>query len=220
MNDNYPQGSSNKFTTQTATRYTLLLIGFTFVARILIAAYTGLGIGESYYFRGVLNLSLSYFDQPPLFFWISWLTSKIFGLTNLGLRFPAVLLFAGTSWLLFLITKKFFNAKAGFWAVLMMNLSAVFTIPVATWFQPDAPLMFFWLLATYFIIQVLMPDENAKPRSKGQVYGLWILVGICMGLATLSKYHVLFLFVGVFMFIIANKKQRHWLLHPGHISLY
>ena len=100
-----------------AAYFTIILIGITFFARIFIAAFTGLGIGESYYFRGVLHLSLSYFDQPPLFFWLSWLSTKVFGLTNLGLRFPAVALFAGTSWLLFLITKKLFSAKAGFWAV-------------------------------------------------------------------------------------------------------
>ncbi|EHQ24495.1 ArnT family glycosyltransferase [Mucilaginibacter paludis] len=206
---------TKKLTELNAARYTFYLIAATFIARLLIAAYTGLGIGESYYFRGVLNLSLSYFDQPPLFFWLSWLTTKIFGLTNIGLRLPAVLLFAGTSWLLFLITKRLFNAKAGFWAVLMMNLSAVFTIPVATWFQPDAPLMFFWLAATYFMVQLMLPVKDAPQRSRGNVYLQWIIIGICMGLATLSKYHVLFLFVGILIFVSANKNQRHWLRHPG-----
>lgn len=198
-----------------ATRYTITLIGFTLIARLLIAAYTGLGIGESYYFRGALSPSLSYFDQPPLFFWLSTFSIKIFGLSNLTLRLPAVLLFAGTSWLLFLITKRLFSARAGFWAVLMLNLSAVFTIPVATWFQPDAPLMFFWLWATYYIVQLLMPAKDAVPRTKGQEYGMWVIVGILMGLATLSKYHVLFLFVGVLLFIVANKSQRRWLTHGG-----
>lgn len=204
-----------KLNDSNAALYTSILIVTTFLIRLFIAANTGLGIGESYYFRGVLNLSLSYFDQPPLFFWLSAITTKIFGLTNLGLRFPAVLLFAGTCWLMFLIGKKLFNARAGFWAVVMMNLSAVFTIPVATWFQPDAPLMFFWLAATYFIVQIMLPAEDKQPRTNGQIYLLWIITGICMGLATLSKYHVLFLFVGVFLFALTNKNQRRWLMHPG-----
>jgi hypothetical protein len=205
-----------KITEGTAALYTALLILVTFIIRLFIAAYTGLGIGEAYYFRGALHLDLSYFDQPPLFFWLGGLSIKVFGLTNLGIRFPSVLLFAGTSWLLYLVTKKLFNAKSGFWAVLVMNLSAVFTIPIACWFQPDAPLMFFWLLSTYIIVDVLsITDEGRTKRSAGQVYLLWILVGICMGLATLSKYHVIFLFAGVFIFVSANKNQRHWLRHPG-----
>jgi len=203
-----------KFSESSAAKYTIILILVTFVLRILIAAYTGLGIGESYYFRGALKLELSYFDQPPLFFWLSGLTIKIFGLTALGLRFPAVLLFAGTSWLLFLVTKQLFNAKAGFWAVLLINLSAVFTISVACWYQPDAPLMFFWMLSIYLIVKILGIND-VQHRSTGNIYLLWILAGISTGLATLSKYHVIFLFAGLFLYIITNKDQRKWLRHPG-----
>ncbi len=207
-----------KLTEANARSFTIILIVVTFFIRLLIAAYTGLGNGESYYFRGAIHLDWSYFDQPPLFFWLGGASIRIFGLNNFGLRFPTVLLFAGTSWYLFLLTRKLFNAAAGFWAVVVMNLSALFTVGVACWYQPDGPLMFFWLLSTWYIIKVLGIGEpkplNPKTES-GKVYRLWIIIGICMGLATLSKYHVLFLFAGVFMFIATNKKQRHWLTHPG-----
>jgi hypothetical protein len=207
-----------KLTESNAARSAGILILITFVLRCLIAAYTGLGIGESYYFRGALHLNLSYFDQPPLFFWLGGISIKIFGLNNFGIRFPSVLLFAGTSWLLFLITKKLFNARSGFWAVTIMNLSAVFTVAIACWFQPDAPLMFFWLVATYFIVELMVAPgtENSEAtRYSRKTWLLWLAVGISMGLATLSKYHVLFLFAGVFLFISTNKNQRHWLRHPG-----
>src|ERR1700761_7919589 len=201
-----------------AAFYTLALILITFIMRIFFAAYTGLGIGEAYYFRGAVHLEWSYFDQPPLFFWLSGLSIKIFGLTNLGLRFPAVLLFAGTSWLLFLVTRKLFTAKAGFWAVAVMNLSAVFTVAIACWFQPDAPLMFFWLASIYFIVLLMFGRENESMeeiRNSRRTWLLWIMTGVCLGLATLSKYHVLFIFAGVFLFVGTNKDQRHWLWHPG-----
>ena len=207
-----------KLTEANARLYTLVLILITFVLRLFIAAYTGLGNGEAYYFRGAVHLEWSYLDQPPLFFWLSGITIKIFGLTNLGLRFPAVLLFAGTSWLLFLITRKLFNAKAGFWAVVMMNLSAVFTVAIACWFQPDAPLMFFWLASVYFLVLLMFGREGEDiktQRNSRRTWMLWILIGICLGLATLSKYHVLFIFAGAFMFLGTNKDQRHWLWHPG-----
>jgi hypothetical protein len=207
-----------KLTEANARSFTIILIVVTFFIRLLIAAYTGLGQGESYYFRGAIHLDWSYFDQPPLFFWLGGLSIRIFGLTNFGLRFPTVLMFAGTSWLLYLITKKLFNTCAGFWAVVLMNLSALFTVGIACWYQPDGPLMFFWMLSIWYIIKVLGIGVN-KPLDlkidKGRIYWLWILIGIWMGFATLSKYHVLFLFAGVFLFIATNKKQRHWLTHPG-----
>ena len=207
-----------KLTESNAAKFTTVLIIITFILRCFIAAYTGLGNGESYYFRGALHLDFSYFDQPPLFFWLGAISIKIFGLTNFGIRFPAVILFAGTSWMLFLVTKKLFNAKAGFWAVVVMNLSAVFTIAIACWYQPDAPLMFFWLVATYFIVQLMVgpgTENSEATRYSRKTWLLWLAVGVSMGLATLSKYHVLFLFAGVFMFVATNKNQRHWLRHPG-----
>jgi len=204
-----------KLTEGNAASRTLILIVITFAVRCLLAAYTGLGIGESYYFRGAMHLNLSYFDQPPLFFWLGGLSIKLFGLNNFGIRFPSVLLFAGTTWLLFLVTKKLFNARAGYWAAVVMNLSAVFTVAIACWFQPDAPLLFFWLAATYFIVELMFTTAGEGRKTGRNIYGLWIAVGLCMGLATLSKYHVAFLFAGVFVFVAANKSQRHWLTHPG-----
>jgi len=207
-----------KLTEKNAASYVTIIIVITFVVRCFIAAYTGLGNGESYYFRGALRLDLSYFDQPPLFFWLGALSTKVFGLTNFGIRFASVLLFAGTTWMLFLVTKKLFNARAGFWAVVVMNLSAVFTYAIASWYQPDAPLMFFWLVATYFIVELMVcpgTESSEATRNSRRTWILWLAVGVSMGLATLSKYHVLFLFAGVFMYIATNKSQRHWLRHPG-----
>lgn len=191
---------------------TLWIILITTIIRFIIAGKTGLGIGEAYYFRGAMDLQLSYFDQPPLFFWMSGLSIRLFGYTNLALRIPAILCFIGTTWLLFLITKRFFSDWAGFFAVLILNISFVFTIPVATWFQPDAPLMFFWLLCTWFLIQILFPEKFSVHINS---YVLWILVGISFGLATLSKYHAIFLLIGAFLFVLLNREYHHWIKHPG-----
>jgi len=196
----------------------LLLIVLTTIIRLIIAGTTGLGTGEAYYAKGSVQLHLSYFDQPPLFLWLSGLSIRILGLSNFALRLPAVLLFAGTTWLLFLIGKRLFNSRAGFYAALIMNLSFVFTVPVAAWYQPDAPLMFFWLLTVYFIIHLLFPAENREIQTSGSylsTYFLWVLAGISLGLTFLSKYHAVFIPAGVFLFILFSKEYRFLLRHPG-----
>ncbi|MEO6976871.1 MAG: glycosyltransferase family 39 protein, partial [Mucilaginibacter sp.] len=58
-------------------------------------------------------------------------------------------------------------------------------------------------------------EKSEATRYSRRTWLLWLAVGVSMGFATLSKYHVLFLFAGVFMFVITNKSQRHWLRHPG-----
>ena len=198
--------------------YTLIIVFAGTLLRLWVAGSTGLGIGEAYYFRGAENLDLSYFDQPPLFFWLSGLSIRLLGYSTFALRLPAVLLFAGTTWLMFIITRRLFNAWAGLFAVILLNISIVFTIPVAAWFQPDAPLMFFWLLCTWLLIRILFPKTGTNTqdiRNRGKTYLLWILTGIILGLTTLSKYHAGFLLAGTLLFVIVNKNQRHWIWHPG-----
>ena len=69
----------------------IILIVLTTILRVLIANGTGLGIGEAYYFKGAKLLQLSYFDQPPLFFWLSGISIRVFGYSNLALRLPAII---------------------------------------------------------------------------------------------------------------------------------
>lgn len=208
-----------RVTNHNAKRFTILLIALTSLFRLVMSAWTGLGTGESYYFRGAKFLDLSYFDQPPLFFWLSGGSVRLLGETAFALRLPTVMLFAGTCWMLYVLGKRFYNARAGFYAVVAINMCAVFTISIGMWFQPDSPLMFFWLLCTWCLVQVLFPQKRVVDavtyRKSGYVYLWWGLVGVTMGLTTLSKYHVVFLLAGVFLFALTRKSHRHWLWHPG-----
>jgi len=205
--------------------YTLVLIVLTLFCRLMIAAFTGLGVGESYYTRGAEYLQLSYFDQPPLFFWIGGLAMRLLGENTFALRFPSIVMFSGTTWFVYLIGKRLFNEWTGFFAAFLMNISFVFSVCVGCWFQPDAPLLFFWLACTYCIIQIVFPKENGNDvstlRNNYKTYCWWILAGVMMGLASLSKYHVIFLLAGVLFFFLFNTEQRHWIWHPGpYIALF
>lgn len=208
----------------TPARATLLLIALTTLARLLIAATTGLGFGESYYALGALHPQLSYFDQPPLAFWVGALFLKIGGeMSAFWLRLPSVLFFAGSCWFLFLLTRRLFSDRAGFYAVLAMNLSAVFTLTGAIWFQPDAPLLFFWLATALCVCRIFFRDaspdldtaQTVEWRWGAACFGWWILAGVLLGLTTLSKYHAAFLFAGAGLFALTRRDMRHWLWHPG-----
>ena len=45
--------------------------------RFLVAASTGLGVDESYAVAVARQYSLSYFDHPPLHFWIAGTMAKL-----------------------------------------------------------------------------------------------------------------------------------------------
>ncbi len=218
MNENTIAGTGKE---RSAVRAVILLIIITGVIRLIIAGVTGLGFGESYYAMGAVHPQLSYFDQPPLSFWLGWASVEALGgYTGFALRLPTVLLFAGTTWLMYALGKRLFGEWEGFWAAVILNLSAVFTYSIGIWIQPDGPLMFFWLACAIcfydlFSIEFGSIAERNRFRSSWECYLRWIVIGVLLGLTTLSKYHAAFLFAGAGLFAITRKEDRHWVLHPG-----
>lgn len=177
--------------------------------RVILAAAIGLGVDESYVVAAARSLSLSYFDHPPLHFWLVWLTVHLTGSENpLILRLPFIALFAGTTWLMFRLTQYLFGDRAGVYAALALNLSAVFSLSSGSWILPDGPLLFF-LLAAALPLAKLTFDES--PRSGTE----WGWVGLWLGLGLLSKYHALFLVFGVFIYLLTTPSRRRMATTAG-----
>ena len=62
--------------------------------------------------------ALSYFDHPPLSFWIAWAAMKLTG-SDAVLVGPFILLFIATTWLMLRFTAFLFGEKAGAFAALL-----------------------------------------------------------------------------------------------------
>jgi len=199
----------------------LYLVVVSTLIRILFA-FNPLMNGEAYYARGVWDLQWSYFDQPPLFFWVSGLFVKLFGFYNLPLRISSILFFALTTILLYQSTLLVFkNKRAAFFSALIFNVSAVFSLSFAIFAQPDALFIFFWLLSFYAIYKLFFPENKTDNyRSSKYVLKWWLIFAISFGLGALSKYNIAFLGFGLFMFCLFNKEHRHWFWHYGpYLSL-
>lgn len=186
--------------------------------RILAGYGIGFANGESYYFTSIRHPSWSYFDQPPMAFWLGWLSLQIFGTAErIVLRLPFILLFIGTTWMMYRMGCRLFRPWAGVWAALALNISFVFTIPAASWVQPDGPLLFFWMASVLVMLSLFFPEgkDAAALAGGARITGRWVLLGVCLGCTLLSKYHVIFLLAGAGLFLLTRREQRHWLLHPG-----
>jgi 4-amino-4-deoxy-L-arabinose transferase-like glycosyltransferase len=187
----------------------LALLAGGILGRLWFASAIGLGVDESYVAAVSRQFSLSYFDHPPLHFWIIHLTVWLTGNQSpVILRLPFILFFAGTTWLMYVITTQLFNHEAGFYAALLLNLSAVFSMSTGTWLLPDGPLMFFMLAAVFILVKILFSSEQKS-------FWLWILSGLFIGLGMLSKYHAVFILIGGLLFVLTSNKWRYLLLTPG-----
>jgi hypothetical protein len=184
-----------------------LILAFLFF-HVILAATLGLGVDECYGIGVSHDLKLSYFDHPPLSFWITNFFIPLLG-DGRALRLPFIVIFAATTWTLFLLTRQLFGPAAGFWAVLALNLSAFFTL-AGGWVVPDGPLMLCLLAAAYTISRSLFSDR--EPPSP---WLTWIVAGFWIGLAGLSKYHAALFVAGLFIYIVSSPKRRHILKHPA-----
>ncbi|WP_299441708.1 glycosyltransferase family 39 protein [uncultured Rhodospira sp.] len=211
-NTSSPPEPGSWLTPRDPVRATLALIVVTALIRVGLAVLMDYGNGESYYLATARELQLSYFDQPPLFLWIGWAMLHLTGSDDPAvIRLPFIALFAGTTWMLFTLTRRLYSARAGFYAALLLNISAVFTISVGGWFQPDGPLMLFWLLTAWALARILLDPSDGGTKA----WGWWLVAGLFLGLTLLSKYHAVFLVAGAGLFVLIRADQRPWLRHPA-----
>jgi len=195
-------------------RAVLLLILVTTVIRVGLGVLMDFGNGESYALASARAPHLGYVDQPPLSLWLGWATLALTGSEDPAvIRLPFIALFAGSTWVLFALTRRLYSAAAGFQAAVLLNISAVFTVGVGGWFQPDGPMMLFWLLTAWALTRVLLAEPGTMGR--GRALGWWLLVGVLLGLTALSKSHAVFLVAGAGLFVLTRREQRHWITHPG-----
>jgi 4-amino-4-deoxy-L-arabinose transferase-like glycosyltransferase len=180
------------------------------VVRAIVAVTIGLGVDESYTASASRQFGASYYDHPPMSFWIAWATRNITGSESaLVLRLPFILLFAGTTWMMYRLGARLFDDWAGVWAAVMLNLAAVFSISTGGWILPDGPLMFFLLGVALCLARVLFEPRTAH------VWPVWLAAGALLGCALLSKYHAVLTAAGLLLFLITSRAHRRWLVHPA-----
>ena len=188
----------------------LWLIAVSAALRFAAGWWAGLCYGESYYFACARHPSLAYFDHPPLSILLAAASLHLAGAPgHLVLRSPFILLFAGTTWLLFLLGRRLFGGWPGFYAALLMNLAPVFSLSVGIFLQPDGPLMFFWLAAVLCLAHLLLEPASTRPLL------WWAGAGATLGLGLLSKYTAALLVAGALLYLVGQREARRWLGHPG-----
>src|SRR5436305_10669137 len=73
-------------------RYLWSVLGLLLLLRLLLAARLELAPDEAFYWVLTRHLSSGYLDHPPMIAYLMWLSTRLFGNTELAVRFPATLL--------------------------------------------------------------------------------------------------------------------------------
>ncbi len=187
------------------TKAVFWLIFLATAVRLFLATQLELGNDEVYYWTYALYPDWSHFDHPPMIGIMTQLFSLNLFLSNdFFLRLGPIVLSAASTWIIYKIGTKIKNPKAGLYAAFLFTGSIYCSIISGFSLTPDAPLVFFWLLAMLLMIDFL-PSKEITNRERKKI----ALFGLIAGLAMLSKYQAAFLWIGVFIYVILYSRQ--WL---------
>jgi len=202
---NKPYLTQSKIDAISYRKKILRLVVTLFILKIILAFVLELGNDEAYYWLYSQYLQWNYLDHPPMVaLWIRLFTANLFleqyeGFLRLGSVIGCVL----SSWFLFKLTCSIHSEKAGWFAVVLYNISFYSAITAGLYILPDSPQMVFWTLALFLIVKITKDENN---------WSNWLLFGIVAGFCIMSKIHGAFLWIGLSGFILFQKKS--WLKKP------
>lgn len=192
-----------------------LVAGINLAIKTIPAAILELGNDEVYYWTYALFPDWSHFDHPPMV----GLTIQLFTLnltfTNeLMMRMGSLIFSTLNLFILYHLVKKLYSQRAATISILLYTSSFYFNIISGLFILPDSPQMLFVMLALYFGVPAIV---NKQPSKKDE-FNI-VLFGLFTGIAFLSKYHSLFLWLGFGLYIILNNRQ--WFKKPAlYLSVF
>jgi hypothetical protein len=144
----------------------LILVVKSFIAALLIL-YAGIGLApdEAQYWTWSQDLSLGYYSKPPGVAWQIYLGTKLFGDTELGIRFMSVIISACIALATYFLARKCsFSSEKASWAGIVIALSPIGILSslAAT---TDGGFILFWILASAYLVGALR-EERTLPAVK------------------------------------------------------
>ena len=168
-----------------AQRLAQILLGLGFVLHAAVGALHGLSVDEAHYLLYALHPALSYFDHPPMVGWVQWPLVAL-DLPVAVLRLLPGLIWLASGWLVQQLAQQFSQGsevpadQAGLAAVGVFLLAPLFNV-LAIGLLPDSLLLLLSLALLRQTLRLLQPLPQTRPSD-------WLLLGLLLGLAGLSKY--------------------------------
>jgi hypothetical protein len=192
----------------TQTRYdklaiTLIVLGL--FARTWLAYSLNTSNDEAYAIAVAREATVSFFDHPPIAFWLAGLAADFFGEHAIFYRIPFLIIGTGTIFFLWQIARNLGGARVGLWAVMLWHFTPHMLTGSGVFAVPEGPLNLFCVGALW-VLSFDLAKANAKPRAK-----IWLAAGGFLAFAFASKYNAGLFGLAVFVFLLVDKWFRGWL---------
>lgn len=186
------------------------LIGITILAKIILSYFFELGNDEVYYYTYAVQPDWNHFDHPGMVGWMMRLTSlNLHWVSTLSMRLGSIIAGAFATYTIFKTGTLIKDERAGYIAAWLYTLSIYTSIIAGLFVLPDSPQLLFFSLSIYFMVKWVMVPNNFKTKD-------WMVLGLLIGLATLSKVHGLYLWLGFGAYVLLYQpktlQKRNWYL--------
>ncbi|MEN9203529.1 MAG: glycosyltransferase family 39 protein [Thermostichus sp. DG_1_6_bins_120] len=199
------------------TAIVLLILALSLLLRLLLAAELPPGFDEAYYYLYTRHPDWSYFDHPPLVAWVTGLGPLLMGqVSAFSIRLGSLLLFTGSSFLLYWTGAHLFSVRAGLISLAVANIAPILLVGFGVLTLPDSPLIFFLSTTLWVASREFFPLPSQGMQGRLGLYGATryqpgpklALMGLLVGLACLGKYHGLALGFGLVLFCGLSPHHR------------
>ena len=211
------RGKQVRIKEQNINKFLIVLLVVSAIVRGVLAAWLEFGNDEVYYWTYALYPDWSHFDHPPMVGWVIQLFSlNLLFDSEFFIRLASVVIMTANTYIIYRIGKDLKDATTGLYAALLYTASIYAFVITGIFIMPDTPLMLFWLLAVwtaikYFLVKVPEPVEGPTDSEMvlRQAQQPWLLIffGLFTGLAMLSKYSGVFLWVGMGLYILVFNRK-------------
>jgi hypothetical protein len=181
-----------------------IFIGLLALLRMIYILFIPITPQEAYYWYYSTKPALSYFDHPPLVAYSIWIGTTIFGENVFGVKFMGIIWSILTNIVLYFTTYKVADSfeireryRLSFISVILFNLT-IFSHLYSLITVPDTPLLFFWMVIIYSIL------EYQANKNIGFLY----LAGAALGFGLLSKYTIVAILPAILIFFLSNSNNR------------
>jgi 4-amino-4-deoxy-L-arabinose transferase-like glycosyltransferase len=181
----------------------ILVIAVTTAFRFFYCTWLPILPDEAYYFQWSRHLDASYFSKGPAVAYTIAAGTVFWGANNLGVRFFAVVLSAGTAWQMFLLARRWYDETTALIAVLITGVVPIYALGAVV-MTIDPLSAFFWIWAANLFSRAIGEERLSD----------WLLTGFAVGCGFLAKYLNALELVAFLAFLLLVPSRRRLLLKP------
>ena len=168
---------------------------------------------ELYYLACSEHLDLGYVDHPPRSVWILWLVRSLLGDSLLALRLVPALAGAAVVLLVGLVARELGGGRRAQVLAALASFVSLIQMGFCAYYSMNSLDLLVWSLAAYLLTRII---HRGRP-------GLWIALGVLLGLGLLNKISVLWLGAAIAVGLVCSPERRwlrtRWPWLAGALSL-